>query len=164
MRTVDEEIISFLTSCLLRKNRIWHETHRSVLLISDRITSQHPKSKHFQTKQDYQKMDILELAVGTVPITQNATYSCVLTNTWSGARHPIDYFSVSRRAHWTPPVLLAHSRSIDLWHPGDFASPGVELVAELGSTPTLEDTRKCQYVRSRCWLLVVIQLCFTTNG
>lgn len=84
-------------------------------------------------------MDILQLAVSNVPITQSATYSCVLTNNWSGMRHPIDYASVTNVAHWSPPVLLAHNDFVDLWSPGDFASPGIEDVAELGSTPALRD-------------------------
>ena len=84
-------------------------------------------------------MDILQLAVSTVPISQPVEYSCVLTNTWSGARHPIDYASVSDVAHWSPPVLVAHNRYVDLWSPGDFASPGIESVAETGVTTTLEN-------------------------
>lgn len=84
-------------------------------------------------------MDILQLAVSTVPISQTVEYSCVLTNTWSGARHPIDYASVSSIAHWSPPVLVAHNRFVDLWSPGDFASPGIESVAETGVTTTLQN-------------------------
>ena len=47
-----------------------------------------------------------------------------------------DYPSGS--AHWSPPVLLAHNKYVELWSPGDFASPGVETVAESGATPTLQ--------------------------
>jgi len=83
-------------------------------------------------------MDILQLAVSTVPITESATYSCTLTNTWSGSRHPVDYANVASMAHWSPPVLLAHNKHVDLWSPGDFASPGIENVAETGSTPALQ--------------------------
>jgi len=84
-------------------------------------------------------MDILQLAASTVPISQSAEYSCVATNKWSGANHPIDYNSVSGNAHWSPPVLLAHSKFADLWSPGDMASPGIEMVAETGSTSTLRN-------------------------
>ena len=100
-------------------------------------------------------MDILQLSVSDVPITHSATYSCVLTNTWSGARHPIDYASVSSRAHWTPPVLLAHSRFYDLWSPGEFASPGIERVAELGSTFPLRDEVEIKQTQGLAGELVV---------
>lgn len=83
-------------------------------------------------------MDILNLAVSNVPISQYAKYTCVLTNNWSGLNHPIDYSNVSGSAHWSPPVLLAHNRNVDLWSPGEFASPGVESVAEMGLTSTLK--------------------------
>lgn len=81
-------------------------------------------------------MDILSLVESTIPISTPVDYSCILTNTWSGARHPIEY--PSGRANWSPPVLVAHNRFVDLWTPGDFSSPGVENVAELGTTDTLK--------------------------
>jgi len=84
-------------------------------------------------------MDILQLATSTLPITQNAEYTCVLTNNWTGENHPIDYQSVSGSAHWSPPVLLAHSKFADLWIAGDIASPGIESVAEMGTTSALKD-------------------------
>lgn len=83
-------------------------------------------------------MDILNLTAGTVPIAQTVEYSCVLTNTWSGINHPIGYSSVAGSAHWSPPVLLAHSKFATLWSSGDMASPGIEDVAELGSTSRLQ--------------------------
>jgi len=83
-------------------------------------------------------MDINFLAVSQFPISNAAIYTCTLFNEWSGANHPIEYASVSGSAHWTPPVLVAHSKFADLWSPGDFASAGIEGVAETGSTATLE--------------------------
>ena len=87
----------------------------------------------------YRKMDILQLTTGTTPISQSVDYSCVLTNTWSGARHPIGYDAVSGSAHWSPPVLMAHSKFANLWSTGDMASPGIESVAEMGLTGTLQN-------------------------
>jgi len=69
----------------------------------------------------------------------DAAYSCVLTNTWSAATHPIGYADVSSSAHWSPPILVAHKADYDLWAPGSLASPGVENVAETGATFTLEN-------------------------
>jgi len=83
-------------------------------------------------------MDILNLAISTVPIAQSVEYSCILFNNWSGGNHPIEYDIVSGSAHWSPPVLLAHSKFADLWSHGDMASPGIENVAETGSTSTLQ--------------------------
>jgi len=83
-------------------------------------------------------MDIFSLAISTVPISQNVEYSCALVNIWSGKNHPIGYDSVSENAHWSPPVLLAHSKFAELWSSGQIASPGIESVAETGSTSTLQ--------------------------
>jgi len=83
-------------------------------------------------------MNILQLANSTVPITQSVKYSCVLTNNWSGLNHPIGFEGVSTISHWSPPVLLAHNKFANLWSTGDMASPGIENVAETGSTSTLE--------------------------
>ena len=74
-------------------------------------------------------MDILQTIASTVPATQTVGYSCMLTNTWSGRRHPEDY--PSGMAHWSPPVLIAHNTNYEVWSPGTFASPGVEAVAEV---------------------------------
>jgi len=82
-------------------------------------------------------MDILQLAVSSVPINQSVQYTCVFANTWSGARHPIEY--PSGIANWSPPVLLAHSKAVDLWSPGRFASPGIENVAEIGDATVLQE-------------------------
>ena len=72
--------------------------------------------------------------MSNVPATQSVAYTCVLTNLWSGATHPIDYSNISGVAHWSPPVLAAHSNNYELWAPGRLASPGVEAVAEVSST------------------------------
>ena len=76
-------------------------------------------------------MDILEIVSSTVPTSHSVAYSCVLTNKWSGATHPVDYANISGSAHWTSPVLVAHSSDYELWSPGTLASPGVEDVAEV---------------------------------
>lgn len=80
-------------------------------------------------------MDILSTVRSNVPISQPVQYQCTMTNTWSGANHPIEY--PSGIANWSPPVLVAHSKFADLWCPGEFASPGVEDVAEIGNADVL---------------------------
>jgi len=82
-------------------------------------------------------MDILQIVSSNVPTSHSVAYSCVLTNKWSMATHPFDYANISGSAHWTSPVLVAHSTSYELWSPGKLASPGVENVAETGVTSML---------------------------
>ena len=76
-------------------------------------------------------MDILQIVSSNVPTSQSVAYSCVLTNKWSMATHPVDYADISDSAHWSSPVLVAHSSSYELWSPGKLASLGVENVAEV---------------------------------
>ncbi|CAB9501502.1 Spondin_N [Seminavis robusta] len=66
--------------------------------------------------------------------TSEAEYSCKFTNLWSEARHPNLY---PGNAHWSPPVLGAHSNGYSMWAPGALASPGIESVAETGAVGTL---------------------------
>mmetsp|Transcript_14509 Transcript_14509/g.40350 ORF Transcript_14509/g.40350 Transcript_14509/m.40350 type:complete len:287 (+) Transcript_14509:109-969(+) len=83
-------------------------------------------------------MNFVSQVPSTVPASHSVTYSCTLTNRWSKATHPVLYEGISGIAHWSPPVLVAHSNDYTLWAPGTLASPGVESVAETGSTVQLE--------------------------
>ena len=76
-------------------------------------------------------MDFLSLVQSTVPASHSVTYSCMLTNQWSKANHPVNYDSVSGSAHWSPPVLAAHGTDYTMWAPNTMASKGVENVAEV---------------------------------
>lgn len=83
--------------------------------------------------------ELLSFVPSTVPASSHsATYSCTLTNQWSAATHPVLYSSISQNAHWSPPALVAHNEAYNLWTPNELASPGVENVAETGSTSKLE--------------------------
>lgn len=86
-------------------------------------------------------MDFISLVPSTVLADQNsATYSCTLTNLWSANKHPVGYdSSVANSAHWSPPVLATHGEDYEIWAPKAMASPGVEGVAETGSTPRLQN-------------------------
>lgn len=84
-------------------------------------------------------MDFISLVPSTVLATQNsATYSCTLTNLWSAENHPVGYDQVRNSAHWSPPVFATHGEDYEMWAPNEMASPGVEGVAETGSTSLLE--------------------------
>ena len=56
--------------------------------------------------------------------------------TWSLASHPQAYVG---SAHWSPPVVAAHSSDYVMWELGGIATSGVEIVAETGSTFTLRN-------------------------
>lgn len=70
-----------------------------------------------------------------VPSSETVDYVCEMTNMWTNANHPTNYPSGS--AHWSPPVLAAHSTGYSMWSEGGMASAGVERVAEAGTTGTL---------------------------
>ena len=78
--------------------------------------------------------NFLSQVTSTVPAMHTVTYSCTFTNNWSGANHPVNYPS---NAHWSPPVIAAHSRRYTMWEPNTLAMEGVKLVAETGGTSTL---------------------------
>mmetsp|Transcript_57565 Transcript_57565/g.64384 ORF Transcript_57565/g.64384 Transcript_57565/m.64384 type:complete len:417 (+) Transcript_57565:189-1439(+) len=91
-------------------------------------------------------MDFLSLIPSNVPVLANGhsgstavTYSCTMTNLWSKETHPVGYESIANNAHWSPPVLVAHSPNYELWAKDTMASPGIEMLAETGVTSTLED-------------------------
>jgi hypothetical protein len=79
-------------------------------------------------------MDILTSISSELGVSQSATYSCVLTNNWSRANHPVQY---PGSAHWSPPVVVSHSEGYEMWAPGKLASRGVERVAEVRCLLTL---------------------------
>jgi hypothetical protein len=63
-----------------------------------------------------------------VPLTESVQFSCLFKNLWTSGRHPVAY---PKYAHWSPPVLVAHSQDYTMWREGQTASPGVENVAEV---------------------------------
>jgi len=68
--------------------------------------------------------------VGSVP------YKVTFEGTWTLASHPQAYVG---SAHWSPPVVVAHSSDYVMWELGGIATSGVESVAETGSTFTLRN-------------------------
>jgi len=83
-------------------------------------------------------MDFVTLIPSSLSAAQNnATYSCTLTNLWSAETHPVLYESVASSAHWSRPILATHNANYSLWAPDTLASPGIELVAEMGVTAEL---------------------------
>jgi len=80
-------------------------------------------------------MSFLSQVASTVPNTHTVTYSCKFTNNWSGTNHPVNY--PSSNAHWSPPIIAAHSKRYVMWEPNALATEGVEIVAESGGPTTL---------------------------
>lgn len=71
---------------------------------------------------------VISATMSDVATSTPANYECKFTNLWSASRHPIAYPS---DAHWSPPVVVAHSDAYQMWAPGTLATPGIELVAEV---------------------------------
>uniref|UniRef100_A0A7S2X9S6 Spondin domain-containing protein n=1 Tax=Lotharella oceanica TaxID=641309 RepID=A0A7S2X9S6_9EUKA len=81
----------------------------------------------------------------STPVTYNIQWS----NVWTMERHPVDYPPVEDFPHFSPFVYGAHDGSYQMWGNGRKATPGVQIVAEIGSPDTLlgeleENNPKCQ--------------------
>lgn len=74
--------------------------------------------------------------LSTVPKSHSVTYSCRFTNKWSSESHPVNY---PENAHWSAPVVAAHSRKYTMWKEDRLASDGVKIVAETGDPGTLQE-------------------------
>lgn len=60
-----------------------------------------------------------------------ASYRVTFVGEWSDTSHPIDY---PNNAHFSELIGHTHSAQGTIWEPGILASPGVENMAETGST------------------------------
>ena len=69
-----------------------------------------------------------------VACTEPVTYRAHFTNMWTFSRHTPNY---PTNPHWSPPVVVTHSKNYTMWAVGSSASAGVKLVAETGATGTL---------------------------
>jgi hypothetical protein len=65
--------------------------------------------------------------------TDTATYSVTFTGNWNTQSTP---GGVVGGAHFTTLIGVVHNDDVTFWRPGGMATPGVEGVAELGSTDT----------------------------
>ena len=68
--------------------------------------------------------------------SQAVTYEVTFEGNWTTASTP---GGVVSGAHFTNLIGGVHSNGVAFWEVGEKASPGVELVAELGSTGTFRD-------------------------
>ena len=64
-----------------------------------------------------------------------AEYTVTFKVLWSSETHPTSY---PDNAHFSPPVVWAHNEKFEAFEVGSLASPGIEGMAELGGTITLE--------------------------
>ncbi len=62
-----------------------------------------------------------------------ARYRVTFTAEWSSSTHPNAYPS---NAHFSPLIGAVHNGSVTFWESGGTATPGIESVAETGSTST----------------------------
>ena len=70
----------------------------------------------------------------TVHAQSRATYRVTFDATWSEATHPVDFPS---NPHFSPLVGATHAEPGLIWQAGELASPGMEVMAETGSTSLL---------------------------
>ena len=63
-----------------------------------------------------------------IPASQPVLVSCEFENKWTQSSHPIDY---PTDAHWSPVVLVSHSKQYHMWSYGTMVTRGVEEVAEV---------------------------------
>ena len=71
----------------------------------------------------------------TTGVASEATYTVTLQTLWNPSDHPNNF---PARAHFSPLVGASHSNAASFWELGGLASPGIELVAELGSPQQLQ--------------------------
>ena len=74
---------------------------------------------------------IVSSGTSNLQTTKDALYSCTFINKWTPQRHPASYPS---DAHWSRPIVFAHSAAYQLWEDGQLASQAVENVAEVGTS------------------------------
>ncbi|MHC5064422.1 MAG: spondin domain-containing protein [Planctomycetota bacterium] len=60
-----------------------------------------------------------------------ARYELTFTSTWSEATHPTQF---PNNPHYSPLVGATHDAGVVFWQPGGTATPGIESMAETGST------------------------------
>ena len=74
-----------------------------------------------------------EPAPAPAPLT--AEYRVTFDATWSVTSHPQD---PPDDPHFSPLIGATHSASVVLWRTGELASPGIQRMAETGSTTPLD--------------------------
>jgi hypothetical protein len=64
-----------------------------------------------------------------------ANYRVTFNSTWSAEMHPTNFPSPNQ--HYSPLIGGTHNQDITFWEPGGTATPGMESMAETGSSSTL---------------------------
>ncbi|MEM7402808.1 MAG: spondin domain-containing protein [Myxococcota bacterium] len=65
----------------------------------------------------------------------SAHFDITFTGLWTASRQPVNYPS---DAHFSPLIGTTHNSKLTLWAVGQLASPGIQSMAETGSTTQLE--------------------------
>jgi hypothetical protein len=68
------------------------------------------------------------------PQPQSVQYRVTVISDWTSSSHPA---TLPSNSHFSPAVVAVHADAGDLFRGGATASPGIEQMAELGSTGTL---------------------------
>ena len=88
-------------------------------------------------------------------------YRVVFDATWSAATHPQDFPS---NAHFSPLVGGVHTSQAEFWSVGALASPGIERMAELGSTSTLVSEIQAQAALGRASSATIVGIGIASPG
>lgn len=74
-------------------------------------------------------------APSPTPSVGNARYRVTFEATWSASTHPTSF---PKNPHFSPLIGGTHSARVVFWEPGGASTPGIEAMAEQGSTSPLD--------------------------
>ena len=79
----------------------------------------------------------LAVLAGTPVSAQDTQAACTVTfdAIWSAQTHPEDF--PGSNAHFSPLIGATHNDQTHFWRPGDLSTPGIQSMAETGSTSLL---------------------------
>ncbi len=90
---------------------------------------------------DVNFLDFVAFAIAfSAPPKETVTYEVTFEGKWSEETHPDDFPSF--RHYFSELVGATHDSSVVFWKPGEFATPGIKDMAEIGLTGTFEDEVK----------------------
>jgi hypothetical protein len=76
------------------------------------------------------------MALPSSAVTPTAEYLITFEATWSAATHPTSF---PPGPHFSSLIGTLHNDEVGFWQPGGLASPGIEAMAESGSTSPLDN-------------------------
>jgi hypothetical protein len=81
------------------------------------------------------EQDNLNPPQAEMPTAATARYRVTFDATWSETSHPVNFPGPT--AHFSSLIGAVHNEQIVIWEEGQFATPGIEQMAETGATASL---------------------------